>query len=146
MQPFVLILSKIVYIGQKMKPLRLLVLIPLIGCGTPQERCIGAASRDMRVVDRLITEGEGNLARGYAYENVTVFMPEWQDCTPRATTANPDPKQRLCFEDVPQTIRKAVAIDLRAEADKLVGLRQKRASQARSIAGPIADCKAKFPE
>ncbi len=132
--------------GTKMKIRLLMMLLPLVACGTPQEQCIGAATRDMRVVDRLIAEVQGNLARGYAYETVTIFTPEWQDCTPRATDANPDPKPKLCFEDVPQTVRKAVAIDLNAEAAKLKSLQQKRDQQARASAGAVATCRAKFPE
>lgn len=134
----------------KMKLSWLPLLMPLIACGTPQQQCIRTATRDMQVVERLIVEVEGNLARGYAYENVTVYMPEWLDCTPRATTANPnpdpDPDPKLCFEDVAQTVRKAVAIDLNAEAAKLKSLRQKRDQQTRASAGAVAACKAKFPE
>ena len=123
-----------------------LSLIPLAACGTPQEQCIGAATRDMRVVDRLIAEVQGNLVRGYGYETITVFNPEWQDCTPRATDADPDPQPKLCFEDVPQTARKAVAIDLNAEASKLKSLQQRRDLQARASAGLVADCRVRFPE
>ena len=130
----------------KMKLSWLPLLMPLIACGTPQQQCIRTATRDMQVVERLIVEVEGNLARGYAYENVTVYMPEWLDCTPRATTANPNPDPKLCFEDVAQTVRKAVAIDLNAEAAKLKSLRQKRDQQSRASAGAVAACKAKFPE
>lgn len=129
-----------------MKTRYLLLLIALTACGTPQEQCIGAATRDMRVVDRLIAEAEGNLARGYAYETVTVFTPKWQDCTPRATESNPTPKPALCFEDVPETTREAVAIDLNAEAAKLKSLREKRSQQAKASTGAVADCRAKFPE
>jgi hypothetical protein len=123
-----------------------MVLLPLTACGTPQEQCIGAATRDKRVVDRLISEVEGNLARGYAYENTVIYSPAWQDCTPRATAENPEPKPKLCFEEVPQTVRKAVAIDLDAEATKLRGLKQKRKDQARDSAGAVAQCKAQYPE
>ena len=100
----------------------------------------------MRVVDQLITEVQGNLARGYAFETTTVYAPEWLDCTPRATTANPNPKPELCLEEVPQTVRKPVAIDLSAEASKLRGLTQKRQLQERASAGAVMDCRAKFPE
>lgn len=120
-------------------------MILLAACGTPQQQCIGAATRDMRVVDRLITDVQGNLARGYAYETVTVYRPEWLDCTPRATDATPHPDPKLCFEDLPQTARKAVAIDLIAEAAKLQSLRQKRDQQARASLAPVAACRAKFP-
>jgi hypothetical protein len=118
----------------------------LTACGTPQEQCIGAATRDMRVVDRLITEAEGNLSRGYGYENVTVFMPEWQDCTPRPTAATPEPKPRMCLEEVPQTSRQPVALDLAAEAAKLKGLKAKRAQQAKAATSAVNQCKAQYPE
>ena len=124
----------------------LFIVLLVAACGTPQEQCIGGATRDMRVVDRLITDVEGNLARGYAFETVTVYTPEWQDCTPRATEATPIPEPRLCFEDVPQTVRKAVAIDLNAESAKLKSLRTKRDQQAKASAGAVAECRAKFPE
>ena len=129
-----------------MKSRWLMLLIPLVACGTPQEQCIGAATRDMRVVDRLIVEVKGNLDRGYAFETVTVYSPEWQDCTPAATKANPNPEPKLCFEDVPQTMRKAAAIDLNAEAAKLKSLQQKREQQAKANAGAVSACRAKFPE
>jgi hypothetical protein len=129
-----------------MKRILLPTLLILSACGTPQEQCISAATRDMRVVDRLIAETEGNLTRGYGYENVTVYVTEWQDCTPAATTANPEPKPRVCLEDVPQTTRQPVALDLAAEQAKLTGLKQKRAQQAKAAASAINQCKAQYPE
>lgn len=133
-------------LGLKMKIRGLFILLSLTACGTPQEQCIGAATRDMRVVDRLIAEVQGNLARGYAYENVTVYRPEWLDCTPRATETTPNPAPKLCFDDVPQTVRQAVAIDLNAEAAKLTGLKQKRGLQAAASAGAVAQCNARFAQ
>lgn len=129
-----------------MKRVFLFVFLGLAACGTPQEQCINHATRDMRVVDRLIAESEGNLARGYAYQEETVYLPEWQDCTPRPSQADPAPKPRMCFEQVPQTTRKAVAIDLAAEAAKLKGLKDKRAAQAKAAEAPIAACRAQYPE
>lgn len=129
-----------------MKRFLLAPLLVLTACGTPQEQCIGGATRDMRVVDRLIGETEANIARGYGYEEVTVFMPEWVDCTPRPTTANPAPPRQMCFEDVPQTSRKAVALDLNAEAAKLKSLKAKRAQQAKAAEAAIRQCKAQYPE
>lgn len=136
----------------------LLPLLLLTACGTPQEQCINAVTRDMRVVDRLIAETEANLARGYAYEEVTVYLPEWVDCTPRPynrpqSGATGDPaaevppiKPQMCLEDVPQTTRREVAIDLRAEQAKLDSLKAKRAKQAKAAAPAIAQCKAENPE
>ena len=122
------------------------IFLVLTACGTPQEQCIGAATRDMRVVDRLIVEVEGNLARGYGYETITVYMPEWQDCTPQPTTASPEPKPQMCLEEVPHTSRQPVALNLAAEAAKLKGLKAKRAQQALAAASAVNQCKAQFPE
>lgn len=129
-----------------MKRTPILALLILSACGTPQEQCIGSATRDMRVVDRLIVEVEGNLKRGYAYENVTVYMAQWQDCTPRPSDTDPAPKARMCLEEVPQTTRQAVAIDLVAERAKLDSLTQKRAQQAKAATAAIKQCKALHPE
>lgn len=136
----------------------LLPLLFLTACGTPQEQCINAATRDMRVVDRLIAETEGNLARGYAYQEVTVYVTEWVDCTPRpvlppeggrgdgAEVIPPVIAPQMCLEDVPQTTRRAVAIDLVAEQAKLDSLKAKRTKQAKAAAPAIAQCKADHPE
>ena len=51
-----------------MKRLILAPLLLLTACGTPQEQCISANTRDLQVVDRLIRDSEANLARGYGYE------------------------------------------------------------------------------
>ena len=121
-------------------------LLILSACGTPQEQCIGAATRDMRVVDRLIAEVEGNLARGYGYENVTVYRPEWQNCAPRPTKENPTPAVEMCLEQVPQTTRQAIALDLTAERAKLASLKQKRGQQAKTAEGAVAQCRPQYPE
>lgn len=132
----------------------LLPLLLLTACGTPQEQCINAVTRDIRVVDRLIAETEGNLARGYAYEEVTVFVPQWVECSAHRhdhTPADPSVEEppvrpQLCLEQEPQTTRRAVAIDLGAEQAKLESLKAKRAKQAKAAAPAIAQCKADNPE
>lgn len=132
-----------------MKRLALPVLLVLSACGTPQEQCINAATRDMRVVDRLIAEAEGNLARGYGYQEVTVWNTRWVQCgppPPPPVEGQPKPKPQMCLDDVPETVRKPVAIDLAAEAQKLAGLKAKRAAQAKAAAPQIAACKVEYPE
>lgn len=121
-------------------------LFVLTACGTPQQQCIGAGTRDLHVVDRLIGETESNLARGYGYEDVTTFVPRWVDCTPYPTKKNPKPATQMCFEDVPVTTRQEVALDLGAEATKLQGLKKKRAELAKAAEPLIAQCQAKYPE
>lgn len=131
-----------------MKRLALPALLVLSACGTPQEQCINAATRDMRVVDRLIAESEGNLARGYGYQQVTVWTTRWVPCgpPPPPVEGQPKPKPQMCLDDVPETVRKPVALDLAAEAQKLAGLKAKRAAQAKAAAPQIAACKAEYPE
>lgn len=129
-----------------MKRIALLTLGLLAACGTPQEQCIAANTRDLQVVSRLIQETEANLARGYGYETVTDYKPLWVDCTPEPTEANPNPASRRCYDMVPVTVRQEVALDLNAEAAKLKSLKAKRAALSRSAEGVIAQCKAKYPE
>lgn len=129
-----------------MKRLLLAPLLLLAACGTPQEQCISLGTRDLQVVDRLIAETEGNLARGYGFENVTKYEPRWIDCTPRPTTAVPNPASQMCYDRVPVTVRQEVALDLGAEAAKLKGLKAKRADLAQAAKPVIAQCQAKYPE
>ena len=111
----------------------------LIGCGTPQERCIASVTRDMRVVDRLIVEVEGNLKRGYAFEEKEVLRTRFVDCSVGGVA-------QMCLDDVTTTERSAVAVDLVAEAAKLASLKAKRAAQANEAAPAISSCRAEFPK
>ena len=63
-----------------MKRLLSIALLALAGCGTPQEQCINRNTRDLRTVDRLIVETQGNLQRGYALETVTRYEDFWDTC------------------------------------------------------------------
>lgn len=121
-------------------------LLALAACGTPQEQCINSVTRDMQVVDKLIHETQGNIARGYAYTNVVETVPQFVDCTPEPTVNDPRPAPRKCLMDVPQTFSKPVAIDLAAEEAKLAGLQTKRAAQARAAEASIAACKDRYPQ
>ena len=122
-----------------MRKFSFLMPLLLIGCGTPQERCIASVTRDMRVVDRLIVEVEGNLKRGYAFEEKEVIRSRFVDCSTGGVA-------QMCLDDVTETERSAVAIDLTAEAAKLASLKAKRAAQATEAAPAISTCRAQFPE
>ncbi|MDZ4085625.1 MAG: hypothetical protein U1E69_02370 [Tabrizicola sp.] len=130
-----------------MKRLVLLTFATLAACGTPQEQCITRNTRDLRTVDRLIAESEGNLARGYAFETVTVYEDYWAYC-PQAPVAEgePAPPPRLCRDERPVTEKRPKAIDLNEEARTLASLKEKRASLARQAEKVIAACKAQYPE
>ena len=131
--------------------LPLLLLATLAACGTPQDRCISRATRDLRVVDDLIAESQRSLARGYALEERVDYRPEWVECGPPVvrTRKNGDRvfyPARRCFEQVPHTVREPVAIDLGAERRKLDQLLVKRRQLARQAEAQVAQCRATYPE
>lgn len=132
-----------------MIPARFLVvpmLLVLAACGTPQQQCIGAATKDLRTVEGLIRQTQTNIARGYAYVSVVRTVPEYVDCTPHATKANPDPEPQMCLVDTAQTFQQPVAIDLALEQKKLDQLLAKRAELTKAAQPQIADCQAAYPE
>ena len=130
-----------------MKRLTFLTLAALAACGTPQEQCINRNTRDLRTVDRLIAESEGNLDRGYAFETVTVYEDYWTTCPmPAPVEGQPPPQPRMCLDERPVTERRPKAIDLNEEARKLASLREKRKDLAERAKAVIAQCKAAYPE
>ncbi|MDZ4311985.1 MAG: hypothetical protein U1A24_15675 [Cypionkella sp.] len=129
-----------------MKRIVLPALLILAACGTPQQNCISGATRDMRVVDRLIAETERNLERGYAYETVTRSRTVWRQCGYRGKPGTPGASPRMCFDDVDYTEQRPKAIDLNAESAKLASLKAKRAAQAKAADPSIRACRAQYPE
>lgn len=124
----------------------------LAACATPLEQCLNAATRDMRVVDRLIDETGTNLARGYAYETQQITRTEWVICDyvqqppDVAGGKSPPPKPRYCLDDVTDTVQKPVAIDPAAEQRKLAALTARRDELSRRAAPQLAACRAQYPE
>jgi hypothetical protein len=139
--------------------MRLIVLLlaaPLLlaACATPREACINAATRDLRVLDRLIAETEANIARGYAIDRVQIIEPRWVLCPgPRRIVTRPDGSQvliddgfRHCWRDVTVTTERPRAIEIAAERRILASTRNERARIARETERAIAECRARFPE
>ena len=122
------------------------LLLGLAACGTPQQQCIGQVTQNLRVLDRLILEIQGNLTRGYAYVTATRTVPQFVDCTPDATEARPNPRHQSCLVDVAQTYNRPAAIDLNAEAAKLASLQAKRAQLAQAAGPAIQMCQQQYPE
>lgn len=120
--------------------------LALAACGTPQEQCISAATRDLRVLEGLIKETEANLTRGYALEQREVTRKILVDCTPRPTAKQPKPKARSCWADQVDTVTKPVAIDLNAEQRKLASMRAKRQQLMTRAETSVAQCRAAYPE
>jgi hypothetical protein len=131
-----------------MTPARLFLpaLALLAACATPQEACIGNATRELRTLDTLIAETEANLARGYAFETIEVTRPEWVICGYYPAKPKQQPKPRYCFQDVTETSRREVAIDPAAEKRKLAGLVERRRALNGPAASAIAECRARYPQ
>ena len=129
-----------------MKPLLAApILFALIACASPQDRCITKSAPDLPVLNRLIAESEGNLARGYAYADVTVQTPVWMDCGAWLANSTGAVRSGLCLGSAPTTVRKPLAIDLTAEAAKLASMRTRRAALEAQAQPAIAQCRAQFP-
>lgn len=125
-------------------------LAALAACGTPQEQCIARETRDLRILDRLIAETEGNITRGYAIEEYTIDISYWGTClvaqAPDATGVRPPPIAEPCLQDREVTRTRPKAIDLGAERSKLASMQDKRRELARGAERAIAQCRAQFPE
>lgn len=131
------------------KPLLALSLLAVLAaCGTPQEQCIAAGTRDMRVLDRLIGQTEGNLQRGYALVDVVETRTRWVVCAAGvpATATTPAQPPQMCLDDVDYTVTQPQAINLADERVKLAEMKKKRAQLARAATATIAQCKALHPE
>ena len=125
-----------------------LVLIPaflaLAACQTPREACISNVSGNLRTINQLITQTEGNVNRGYAIGT----RQELRTVRDWCTRTLPDGKkvevrcdrQEVVDLDVP------VAINLNAEEEKLASLRQRQAALQKAVAPAIEQCRLAHPE
>ncbi len=127
-----------------------LILLPflLAACGTPQEQCIDRNTRELRSVTRLLEEVEGNLARGYAWEERRVTETVFTTC--RRVIRDKDGNRHVitegCWRDVSSTERFRTAIDPASEARKAEGLRTRKAALSAQVPAITAACKEAFPE
>ncbi|SOC04117.1 hypothetical protein SAMN05877809_103136 [Rhodobacter sp. JA431] len=132
-----------------MRKLSLLALLLIAACGTPQERCINRETRELRSVQNLLAEVEGNLARGYAYEDYEVPMTRWEVCG-ATTITRPDgtviEKPQMCLEDYTVTRTRKVAIDPAAETRKRDGLRKRVKELTPAANAAVAACREAYPE
>lgn len=130
-----------------MKRLVFPILALLAACGTPQEQCINRNTRDLRVVNSLIAETEGNLRRGYAIETVVRTDEYWGTCIERdIVDGQPVARRTPCLREREYTVERPKAIDLAAEARKLDSLQDKRLELSQAAEPVIARCRAAYPE
>ncbi|MGN7869286.1 hypothetical protein [Paracoccus sp. 22332] len=120
----------------------------LAACGTPQERCISGNTTEYRTVSRLLAEVEGNLARGYAWEErqvvrdrLTQCRSVWRDKDGRAVVG-----YEPCWRDYVDTERYRVPIDPAAEQRKRDNLAARKAQLSDRAAAVVQACREAFPE
>ncbi len=121
--------------------------LTLTAC-SPRQICINGATRDLRVLNGLIAETEGNLQRGYGLRDETRTDTRWVLCDPGApaTPTSPARPPRRCLEDFDYTVTRPAAIDLGVEAQKLTSMRAKQRQLSRAAGPAIEACKRANPK
>ena len=126
----------------------LLLCMALAACATPQEACIGQATRELRTLDGLLAEVQANLDRGYALEERTRWRMDWRICEAAvaATADTPAVPAKWCWVREPYTVTDRVPIDPEAERRKLAGLKAHRAREFQRAQTAVAECRVLYPE
>ncbi|MFT5743559.1 MAG: hypothetical protein ACI86S_001630 [Paracoccaceae bacterium] len=122
----------------------LLPLLAFAACATPREQCIGQATRELRVINSLITETQGNLSRGYALveqQDVRVLRTMCEGTNEDGSTF-----RFPCEETETFTRNVPVAIDLNAEQAKLRSLQERQTQEQRRAQAATQQCIAIHPE
>ena len=118
----------------------LLCLAVLAACGTPYQRCVRPVQAELTTVNRLITETEGNISRGFAIERQNQIIQERVPCL------DGDGFRTWCLAPVVTETRRPVAIDRNVERGKLDTLRARRSELQALAVATEARCRAQFPE
>jgi hypothetical protein len=120
--------------------------LTLAACASPRQRCLAAATGDLRVVDRLITETEANLERGFAVEHEPYVTTGVDLCAGTALHGGGrlhvavGSGLTLCNTVETRTRSRPVAIDPAAEQRKLTQLRATRDRLSHEAAARAAAC------
>ncbi|WP_210529354.1 hypothetical protein [Rubellimicrobium arenae] len=122
----------------------LLSVLALAACQTPRESCISNASRELRVIDSLIAETQGNLSRGYAIEQDQEVRVDRDFC--HVEFENGEDALVPCQDTDVVNVERPVAIDLGAEQTKLEGLLDRRSRLGREQQAQVRACIAAYPE
>ena len=126
------------------------IALPLLiaACGPPQARCISRNTGEYRTVSRLLAEVEGNIARGYAWEERQVVRDRLTQC--RGYARDRDGRvvtiYEPCWRDYVDVERYRVPIDPAAEQRKRDNLAARQAALAGRAEAVEKACRAAFPE
>ena len=125
-----------------------LACLSLAACGTPQEQCISRNTDEYRTVSRLLAEVEGNLARGYAWDERVVTRIAFDTCPTVLRNKNGERVlvQRSCWRDVAETERFRVPIDPVVEGRKAQNLRARLAALRPNAERAVQACRAAHPQ
>jgi hypothetical protein len=124
-----------------------LIILPLLGlaaCATPRESCIAGVSRDLAVVNQLISQTELNVARGYGIDSrqeVRSIPRICYDERPDGTI-----RSEICETTEVRNVNVPVALDLDSERAKLRQLKQQRDRLKGPTDAAIRQCIATYPE
>lgn len=121
------------------------LLLSLAACASPQQQCVGAATSNLRNIDALILQTQGNLQRGYGYTQVVRNVPQFVPCG-GGWSGNNYNNMDMCLVNTVQSFNQPVTIDLVAEQKKLDQLIARRAQVAKDVGPAIAACQAQYPE
>lgn len=121
----------------------LAALVLLTACATPREACLRAATSDLRTVERLISETEANLSRGFAIEREPYTRTGLDFCFGTGGYRGYGGFGLNYCRTVETRYRdRPVAIDPAAERRKLADLKRTRARLAPVTQERIAACPA----
>lgn len=122
-----------------MRRFALLLLLPLVACATPQQQCLGSLPKEIRILDDLIAETAGNIARGYAITETPRLVTGLRSCF--------GPRGMAFCTGTDTVLRRApVAIDLASEKAKLASMQADRIRKQQELELRATQCSGQFPE
>jgi len=114
-------------------------LVGLTACIDQYEQCVRNSSKDLRVVNELITQSQTTLSRGYGFETRIATDIEEVVCLTALG------EQATCLVEVGTTYQTPVAVDLDSERRKLVQLVDQRKVLEARLAQSATACRAAYP-
>lgn len=122
--------------------------LTLAACATPQERCISRNTDEYRTVSRLLAEVEGNLSRGYAWEERQVVRTRPTQCQRvyRDRNGQDHVTTYTCWRDYVDQEHYRVPIDPAAELRKRDGLVERQDALAKRARAAVDACRTAYPD
>ena len=113
--------------------------VALTGCIDEYQQCVRNSSKDLRVINELITHSQTVLNRGYDFETLIATEIEEVICLTELG------EQATCLVEVGTTYQSPVAVDLDAERRKLAQLIEQRRVLEKRLGEAEAACRAAYP-